>query len=278
MIPEPQRAYVLELLLALGPATGGFVLAGAQAMKFWLPRARATRDFDFILDVMSLRPLDVSISQVLASLGYTPVPEARLFQFDKPIPDSVEVMRIEFMAPEEYQRGVRDFRVDIQEGVHARGCAAASIALRESDVRQLNGFLPSGAPASTTVRVIRPTALVLMKCLAMDDRYRNLRGPLHAEHDRNEARVHATDIVAVLSAQANLGEFRTSFLAQCPAGPLRDRVLRILTEYFGDENKPGSLLYEEFLRLESGPEEDDSRHELLHARRILSAFLGATPC
>ena len=34
VIPEPQKTYVLELLHALGPASGDFVVAGAQAMKF----------------------------------------------------------------------------------------------------------------------------------------------------------------------------------------------------------------------------------------------------
>jgi hypothetical protein len=38
-IPEPQRTYVLELLTALGPAAEGFVLVGAQALKFVLPHA-----------------------------------------------------------------------------------------------------------------------------------------------------------------------------------------------------------------------------------------------
>jgi hypothetical protein len=33
VIPEPQRAYLLELLKALGPAAQDFVIAGAQAMK-----------------------------------------------------------------------------------------------------------------------------------------------------------------------------------------------------------------------------------------------------
>jgi hypothetical protein len=37
VIPEPQRTYVLELLAALGPATGEFVIAGAQAIKFAVP-------------------------------------------------------------------------------------------------------------------------------------------------------------------------------------------------------------------------------------------------
>ena len=44
MIPEPQRTYVLELFKALGAAADGFVVAGAQAMKFMLSHARATKD------------------------------------------------------------------------------------------------------------------------------------------------------------------------------------------------------------------------------------------
>jgi len=98
MIPEPQCTYILELLDGLGAAAESFVLAGAQAMKFMLPKARATRDFDFVLDVLALRQLDVSIREVLGSLGYTAVPEARNFQFQMAIPGSDEVMRIEFMG------------------------------------------------------------------------------------------------------------------------------------------------------------------------------------
>jgi hypothetical protein len=55
VIPEPQRTYVLELLEALGPAAEEFVVAGAQAMKFMVERARATKDIDFVLDVVRLR-------------------------------------------------------------------------------------------------------------------------------------------------------------------------------------------------------------------------------
>jgi hypothetical protein len=38
MIPEPQRTYVLELWLELGPAVASFVLVGGQALKFAVPR------------------------------------------------------------------------------------------------------------------------------------------------------------------------------------------------------------------------------------------------
>ena len=55
MIPEPQKTYVLELLAALGTAADDFVVAGAQATKFSVEKARGTKDIDFILNVIALR-------------------------------------------------------------------------------------------------------------------------------------------------------------------------------------------------------------------------------
>jgi hypothetical protein len=141
VIPEPQRTYVLELLAALGPAAGEFVIAGAQAIKFAVKDARGTKDVDFILDVIALRAEPLQLNAVLEQLGYKPVPGARNFQFEKPIPNSAETMRIEFMAPEEFKRPA-DFRVDVQEGIHARACTGGTIALAESDEYPLEGTLP----------------------------------------------------------------------------------------------------------------------------------------
>src|SRR5215216_1252813 len=150
MIREPQLSYVLELLQGLGPAADDFVLAGAQAMRFILATARPTRDFDFVLDVVSLRESDLSVAERLRELNYEPVPGSRNFQFQKTIPGSREVMRIEFMGPEQYKRK-KDIRVDVQEGVHARACTGGSIVLTESDYHELTGRLPDGTPARARV-------------------------------------------------------------------------------------------------------------------------------
>lgn len=101
MIPEPRQTYLLELLAALGPAAKDFVIAGAQAIKFTLPEARGTKDFDFLLDVIPLRGSHPPLADILRRLGYAPVEGARNFQFEKSIPGSTEKMRIEFMAPGE---------------------------------------------------------------------------------------------------------------------------------------------------------------------------------
>jgi hypothetical protein len=239
---------VLELLHALGPAADEFVVAGAQAMKFMVERARATKDIDFVLDVVRLRGESVSLSAQLEKLGYAVVDGSRNFQFEKPIPNSRETMRIEFLAPEEFKRGERDFRVDIQKGVHARACTGGAIAVAESKIHQLAGRLPDGSEFTASLRVTNPHALVMLKLLALDDRYRNVRGPAETRHDREEARTHAADTVAIVSAQTNLAQFKEAFQRQFEADPpLGARVLQIVDEYFRDSISPGILVYEEFL-------------------------------
>jgi hypothetical protein len=261
LIPEPHRTYLLELLHALGPASDDFVVAGAQAMKFMVDRARATKDIDFVLDVVRLRAEPLELSDQLQRLGYGVVEGSRNFQFEKPIPASQEKIRIEFMAPEEFKRQ-RDFRVEIQDGVHARACTGGTIAIVESEIHRLVGKLPDGSEFTAALRVTKPHALVMLKLLALDDRYRNIRGPSEARHDREEARTHAADIIAIISAQMDIEAFRKAFDGQFNLYPdLDNRVSAILLEYFQEDVSPGLLVYEEFL-VADRPLDRNTRHEV----------------
>lgn len=276
MIPEPQRTYVLELFKALGAAADGFVVAGAQAMKFLLREARATKDIDFVLDVIALRGEKDPIAQKLKDLKYTAVPGSQNFQFEKSIPASKDMMRIEFMAPEELKRE-KDFRVDVQNGIHARACTGGSIALAESSIHELSGKLPDGSAFSTPIRVTKPHALVMLKLLALDDRYRNIRGLAEARHDREEARTHAADIIAVAGVQADMKGFRQNFENQFSADPaLGLRVMRILDNYFRTSTSPGLLVYEEHL-VGDKPLDRAARSEvaseLARAQQLMSGLL-----
>jgi hypothetical protein len=247
LIPEPQRTYLLELLKALGPAAEDFIVAGAQAMKFAVAQARATKDVDFVLNVVALRKEPLQLAHVFEKLGYAPVPESRNFQFEKPIPGSTEKMRIEFMAPEEFKRE-KDFRVEIQEGVHARACRGGSIALAQSDWRPVAGKLPNGEEYTAQVRVTQPHALVMLKLLALADRYSNIRGPKEARHDREEAQTHAADIVAIVTAVPDIAQFNSLFVRQFLAEPLLGvRVVHILADFFRDVTSPGLIVYMEYL-------------------------------
>jgi hypothetical protein len=188
--------------------------------------------------VVALREAAVPIATILEKLGYVAILGAQNFQFQKEIPDSNEIMRIEFMAPSEYKRK-NDFRVDVQANLHARACDGGKIVLAESELRDQSGRLPNGQNATIKIRITLPHSLVLLKCLAMDDRYRNVRGPEHAEHDRSEARTHVEDIVAVLTAQTSVADFRAHFARQFDAEPLlRPRVSQIANHYFADETNP----------------------------------------
>ncbi len=277
MIPEPQRTYVLELLHALGRAADEFVVAGAQAMKFMVELARATKDIDFVLDVVKLRAEPLSLGAQLEKLGYVVVDGSRNFQFEKPIPNSPETMRLEFMAPEEFKRGERDFRVDVQKGVHARACTGGTIAVAESEIYQLAGRLPDGCEFAASVRVTKPHALVMLKLLALDDRYRNIRGPAEARHDREEARTHAADIVAIVSAQLDIARFSEAFRHQFESDPpLGERVSHILEEYFRENVSPGMLVYEEFLVADRPLDRDVRREvaqEIERAHHVLRTLL-----
>lgn len=91
-------------------------------------------------------------------------------------------MHIEFMAPEEFKRE-KDFRVEIQEGVHARACTGRLFAVAQSDLRPVSGKLPNGAECTAHVRVTQPHALVMLRLLALADRYSNIRGPKETRHD-----------------------------------------------------------------------------------------------
>jgi hypothetical protein len=268
MIPEPQRTYVLELLRALGGAGNEFVVAGAQAMKFMLQGARATRDIDFVLNVIALRCEGAPIAATLKELGYLAVPGSQNFQFYKPILGSAEVMRIEFMAPEELKRE-KDFRVDVQQGLHARACTGGEIAIAQSRVYEIVGTLPDGTPYSAPIRVTLPHPLIMLKMLALDDRFRNIRGPAEARHDREAARTHAADIIAVLKVQGDLKIFQQAFEEQFALDPaLGIRVLKIADEYFRRDTAPGLLVYEEQL---SGDRPLDRTSRLEVARELNAA-------
>jgi len=276
MIPEPQRTYVLELLKALGPGAGDFVVAGAQAMKFVLEKARATKDIDFVLDVVRLRAEKVCIAARLQGLGYKVVEGSRNFQFEKPIPNSTESMRIEFMAPEEFKRE-KDFRVDVENGIHARALTGGSIAVAESTIHELSGNLPDGSLFKRPIRVTKSHALVMLKLLALDDRYRNIRGTLEAKHDREEARTHAADIIAIVTAQLDKNQFKRSFEHQFHGNvDLGIRVLKILDEYFRESVSPGLLAYEESIvadkPLDRGARQQVSQ-EIERAHKVMLGLL-----
>lgn len=158
--------------------------------------------------------------------------------------------------------------------VHARACVGGTIVLAESDLYDMEGRLPSGAASRTAIRVSRPHALVFMKCLAMDDRYRNVRGIRRHEHDRDSARVHVADVVDILTVQPDPVRFRENFVKQFDRDPdLRGRIAQITREYFTRDSSPGLVLYEEFLAGNADLSPEQINRERRRSHRLLAGLL-----
>ena len=114
--------------------------------------------------------------------------------------------------------------------------------MRSPCTYELSGKLPDGSAFSAPVRVTKANALVLLKLLALDDRYRNIRGAAEARHDREEARTHAADIIAIASAQVDMNGLRQDFENQFKSDPaLGVRVLRISDSHFRTSTLRDSL-------------------------------------
>ena len=111
-----------------------------------------------------------------------------------------------------------------------RGFARAEVLRSQSllfnDCRENS---PMARLSWQNVRVTQPHALVMLKLLALDDRYRNVRGRAQQEHDREEARTHSADCIAVISGQALRGEPTREVTA--PTAPTLRALKRPLTEW-----------------------------------------------
>lgn len=267
---ELQKGYLIELITELGDLSDSFVLIGGQALPFLTKTPRATKDIDFVLDVFALRKTNKSIIDVLDRLNYKVVPASKHFQFVKEINPELKI-RIEFLASEREKRK-NNIRVDVQEKIHARACTGAEIVIKESYLETLKGLLPNGQNAEVKIRIVKAHAFLMLKLFAMDDRYRNLRGPNEYELDRNEARIHSADIINIIHAHIQNPDFIKSFWSQFGQDiKLQQRCFNIITDYYKDKTGIGIILYEEFLKLQGiSYNQSDLEHALREIRFLLT--------
>jgi hypothetical protein len=259
VIEEPQLSYLLELLYGLGENANHFILVGARAMNFNVKEGRGTKDFDFVLSVQILRNSRNDISSILKSLGYDVIENSKYFQFDKKIPGSNESIRIGFLAPEEEGTS---FRVKIQDKFHARSGLGAEIVYNESYTIELNGMTPDGNPLKRNIRIARIWAVLMLKIIALDDRYKNIRGVGHANHDRDEARIHSSDVIKIINDHIRSVDFADNFWRQINDNlVLKDRITQILKDFFTETTSPGIQLYREFVGMQESVKLDEDEEQ-----------------
>jgi hypothetical protein len=99
----------------------------------------------------------------------------------------------------------------------------------------------------------------MLKIIAVDDRYKNIRGVGHTDHDRDEARINAN--------------FTDKFWRQLNNNTsLKDRIVEILKTYYADIAAPGIQLYREFIRMQKGEnlDEDEERRTIREVEYLIS--------
>jgi hypothetical protein len=96
--------------------------------------------------------------------------------------------------------------------------------------------------------------------------------------NREEARIHSSDIIAIVSGQVDAADFRANFDKQSDEeDALAARVGEILKHYFKSDVSPGLLLYEELLVADQPSGSDVRRQikeEVLRAHALISKMFG----
>ncbi|MBI5359864.1 MAG: hypothetical protein HZA48_04695 [Planctomycetes bacterium] len=179
-------------------------------------------------------------------------------------------MRIEFMASDKEKRPKDPVRVDIQKGIHAFQCVGAEIVLQQFDYAFIEGNLPDGRPAKVKIRFAKPNAVLMLKLLAIKDRYKNLRRPDKPKENRERAQVHSADSIKIVRHNIQNGNFNKLFWSQFGKEEgLKQQCVEIVMEYFKDIDAPGIQLYREFMQSQYGNIDEAEVSRALREMKLL---------
>lgn len=258
---EALTGTLLDLARALDPAGipltvgGGFGLylkqqhlrkTGERTLLQELPESRATNDIDLFLRVDLLAQLEAMkrVAAALKSLEFTPVDNAKYFQWERTLPGDLEVKIDLLVGP------LGDFRSKLKTDKPPRVRPKGNVQLHahtteealEIDTRSaaiaLSDRCTDGAPHSTTIYLPQPFTYLMMKLFAFDDRKEDAK--------KDVGRHHAMDIyrIVAMMTEGELGAAKE--LSRKYAGDERfQRACRIVAGDFASASSLGMLRLKE---------------------------------
>ncbi|WP_394796896.1 hypothetical protein [Armatimonas sp.] len=260
----PLGAHLLDLLHALSGheipliLVGGFglflrqehlLVTGSETLFPGVPAARATEDFDALLQLTVLADVEKmrSLRDALTTLGYEVVVGAERYQFFKP--DTAGAgrrnVKIDLLArkpeagdPQLTHDSRRIGPLAKKNPLHAHVTPEA-FAVEEGLVQvPLAGNRTDGASSTGAVFLTNPYALYLMKLFAFRDEEEGKKGAGRQDYARKHAQDIAT-ITALLteSESAELPAYRARHLDHV----LAQEAAEIVERYFHDEAQAGPL-------------------------------------
>jgi hypothetical protein len=216
-------------------------------------------DIDLVVDPDRISTLEyATIVEIIRDRGWTPS-EGSLFSFARLVPapaggPMLEV-RVDFLTPEPGEPAGRHRHRMVQPDLTARRARGASLALSHNCMVTVDGQLPDGGHASTSIPMADVVGCVGMKGLALGSRY--------SEKD-------AYDLYAVVE---NFGRGPQEVAARVRpflGEPLMAESIGHIRAMFGDERAAGPSWVAKFLT-----EARDESHRRLAVRAfmVVSRFL-----
>lgn len=217
MMPPDLRTSLLDLLyevrgtdikLIMGGGYGIYLRterirrSGERTLLEALPEARSTNDLDvflrpeLLIDSEKLKPLSIA----LATLGYSPIPSARNYQFVKPGPGGTEAgsIKIDILTgPEARFKGtnvkVDNRRISPRPSVSLHAHPANEAVTLEEGLRSysLDGSRGTGERWDGEVFLPHPYTFLMMKLFAFKDRCNDA--------DKEFGRYHALDMYSIIA-------------------------------------------------------------------------------
>jgi len=259
---------LLELTMSLRSYREALVLIGGWVPFILLRDHRlAGNDFEHIgsIDIdLVVDPDRIStheyatIVEIITDRGWSHS-EGSLFSFSKQVPASVGAprheVRVDFLTPEPGEPAGRHRHRKVQPDLMARRARGASLALSHNCMITVDGQLPDGGHASTSVLMADVVGCVGMKGLALGSRY--------SEKD-------AYDLYAVVEYFGQGPQEVAAMVRPFLEEPLMAESIGHIRGMFGDERAAGPSWVANFLT-----EARDESHRRLAVRAfmVVSRFL-----
>ncbi|GGB84283.1 hypothetical protein [Deinococcus soli (ex Cha et al. 2016)] len=268
----PLAIHLVDLLHALDGTdititlVGGFGLAlrrlyaeerGFQTFIERVPVARATEDFDLLIDLEALKDHEKMsrLRVILDQLGYVEIDRARYYQFAKPgTSTGGRNVKVDLLAPEPDQEhldnyrtgsGVNAYRITAKTPaqarkvrLHAHITPEAIASDEQPTLIPLEATGSDGQRRQVTVRLPHTYTLYAMKLHAFRDEHEGKK----SGDRRAYAEKHAGDLYT-LTALLTADEFDqlTSFRERHARTSAAQDAAQIVATYFPHERAPGAL-------------------------------------
>lgn len=263
--PEVSFSYLLELALALQAYKDGLVLVGGW-VPYLLLREHQPKHLDFrhagSIDIdFAVNPERVdeeryaSLLEMVRARGYSPKNGSR-FSFVKTVSyaDREQVMQVDFLGPEYGGTAASHRHQVVQDEFFLRKARGADIVFEHATELTLEGKLPGGADARTTLMVADIVGSVTMKGIVLGSRFKQK---------------DAYDLFSLVRYYKDGAQSVASEIKPLKDEPLVHEALESIREKFRTQNAEGPNWVADFQGLTGAAREQAKTEAFLQLQQLI---------